>query len=49
MTPFMAVYGKSPPPIVPYVVGGTKIAEVEDQLLVWDQILKDLQQNLRLA
>ena len=43
MAHFMAVYGKSPPPVVPYVVGETKLAEVEDQLLLRDQILKELQ------
>ena len=49
MRHFMAVYEKSPPPIVPYLVSETKLVEVEDQLLLRDQILKKLQQNLRLA
>ena len=39
---FMAIYGKSSPPIVSYVVSETKLAEVNDQLQLRDHILKEL-------
>ncbi|KAD4180225.1 hypothetical protein E3N88_28816 [Mikania micrantha] len=46
---FSAVYGRPPPPLIPYVVGETNNAELEQQLLDRDDMLKLLRENLMKA
>ncbi|KAJ0440472.1 putative nucleotidyltransferase, Ribonuclease H [Helianthus annuus] len=48
-TPFSIVYGREPPSLVPYVAGETKNAELEQQLIDRDDMLKLLRQNLQKA
>ena len=48
-TPLKVVYGKDPPSISPYVQGETRIAELEEQLLNRDAMLKILKDNLSKA
>ncbi|KAD7479631.1 hypothetical protein E3N88_02767 [Mikania micrantha] len=45
-TPFSVVYGRPPPPVTPYVVGETKNADLEQQLLDRDAMLKILRGQL---
>ncbi|KAH0746266.1 hypothetical protein KY285_007923 [Solanum tuberosum] len=45
-TPFKVVYGRDPLSISPYVHGETRIAELEEQLLNRDAMLKILKDNL---
>ncbi|KAK9065021.1 hypothetical protein SSX86_016404 [Deinandra increscens subsp. villosa] len=45
-TPFMAVYGRHPPSLSPYVFGETANAELEAQLINRDDMLKRLRTNL---
>ncbi|XP_050379620.1 uncharacterized protein LOC126796952 [Argentina anserina] len=49
MTPFEALYGYLPPPIVPYLPGSTSVAQVDQQLQNRDQLLALLKQNLKRA
>ncbi|KAD3067765.1 hypothetical protein E3N88_35645 [Mikania micrantha] len=48
-TPFAAVYGREPPLLVPYMVGETQNAELEQQLIDRDHMLKLLRDNLQKA
>ncbi|KAD7479941.1 hypothetical protein E3N88_03077 [Mikania micrantha] len=48
ITPFYVVYGRPPPSLIPYVVGETNNAELE-QLLDRDDMLKLLRDNLMKA
>ncbi|KAM0028068.1 putative nucleotidyltransferase, Ribonuclease H [Helianthus debilis subsp. tardiflorus] len=48
-TPFSAVYGREPPSLFPYVAGETKNAELEQQLVDRDAMIKLLRQNLQKA
>jgi len=48
-TPFKLVYGRDPPLLHPYVVGETHIADLEDQLLERDHMLRLLKDNLSKA
>ncbi|KAK1441653.1 hypothetical protein QVD17_07716 [Tagetes erecta] len=48
-TPFSVVYGREPPSLFPYVTGETKNAELEQQLMDRDDMLKLLRQNLQKA
>jgi hypothetical protein len=45
-TPFQIVYGRPPPPLLPYVPGTTKSVAVEDTLKAKDKILQEVQQHL---
>nr|GEW45095.1 retrotransposon protein, putative, unclassified [Tanacetum cinerariifolium] len=45
-TPFYVVYGREPPSLLPYVIGETKNAELEQQLVDRDDILKLIRHNL---
>ncbi|GJR47585.1 peroxidase 64 [Tanacetum coccineum] len=45
-TPFSVVYGREPPSLLPYVIGETKNAELEQQLVNRDDMLKLLRFNL---
>ena len=49
MTPFQAVYGRTPPTISMYTRGATSVHAVEDDLLSRDEILKHLTINLQAA
>ncbi|KAK1412797.1 hypothetical protein QVD17_34310 [Tagetes erecta] len=48
-TPFNVVYGRDPPPLHPYVIGDTKNAELETQLITRDDMLQILRDNLKKA
>ncbi|KAL4581119.1 hypothetical protein LXL04_017328 [Taraxacum kok-saghyz] len=48
-TPFSIVYGRDPPPLLPYVMGETKNADLEQQLIAHDDMLKLLRLNLTKA
>jgi hypothetical protein len=45
-TPFEIVYGRSPPPLLPYTPGTTRSAAVEETLKTRDVILKEVRQQL---
>lgn len=49
MTPFEAVYGRQPPPLIHYVPGSTDIQEVDQTLRSRDDILRELKDNLTTA
>ena len=49
MTPFKAVYGRDPPPLVKYVPDPADLISVQEQLLQKDIILFHLKQNLQRA
>lgn len=46
MTPFQAVYGRTPPPIPAYELGSTVIGELEEQMASRDELLTELKQHL---
>ncbi|GJX59436.1 ty3-gypsy retrotransposon protein [Tanacetum coccineum] len=48
-TPFYVVYGREPPSLLPYVMGETKNAELEQQLVDRDDMLKLICHNLHKA
>ncbi|GJS27444.1 peroxidase 64, partial [Tanacetum coccineum] len=48
-TPFYVVYGREPPSLLPYVMGETKNAELEQQLVDRDDMLKLIRHNLHKA
>ncbi|GJR70322.1 putative nucleotidyltransferase, ribonuclease H [Tanacetum coccineum] len=48
-TPFSVVYGREPPSLLPYVMGETKNAELEQQLVDRDDMLKLIRHNLHKA
>ncbi|KAI3753279.1 hypothetical protein L2E82_25328 [Cichorium intybus] len=48
-TPFSVVYGREPPSLFPYTAGETKNAELEQQLVDRDDMIKLLRQNLQKA
>lgn len=45
-TPFQIVYGREPPSLDSYVPGETKLADLEEQLVAHDEMLKFLRSNL---
>ena len=49
MTPFEALYGYEPPPILDYIPGTTKVAAVDEYLHQQQGILRLLKENLLLA
>lgn len=46
MTPFKALYGREPPPLVRYEIGTTPVLELDEQLAARDEILQVLKHNL---
>ncbi|CAN6455041.1 unnamed protein product [Victoria cruziana] len=46
MTPYEAVYGYPPPPMVPFEPGTAQDAEVERQLRTRDELLQTLRENI---
>ncbi|KAD4888403.1 hypothetical protein E3N88_20476 [Mikania micrantha] len=48
-TPFSIVYGRPPPPLIPYVLGDTNNAELEQQLIERDDMLILIRANLTRA
>ncbi|KAK1409444.1 hypothetical protein QVD17_35970 [Tagetes erecta] len=48
-TPFTVVYGRDPPPLIPYSHGDTKNNDLEQQLINRDDMLRLLQINLTKA
>nr|GEU46661.1 RNA-directed DNA polymerase, eukaryota [Tanacetum cinerariifolium] len=49
MTPFEVVYGRPPPRVLTYVPGTSKVQVVEEFLIDWDKLLRDLCSNLLVA
>lgn len=49
MTPFKALYGREPPPLVRYDIGTTPVLELDEQLAARDEILQVLKHNLERA
>lgn len=49
MTPFEAVYGRPPPPLIHYVPGSAVVHEVDQTLRSRDDILRELKDNLAAA
>lgn len=49
MTPFKALYGREPPPLVRYEIGTTPVLELDEQLAARDEILQVLKHNLERA
>jgi hypothetical protein len=45
-TPFEIVYGRPPPPRLPYILGTTRSAAVEEALLSHDQVLLEVRRQL---
>jgi hypothetical protein len=45
-TPFEVVYGRSPPPILPYTVGSAKIEAADALLRSRDEMLAEVRQRL---
>ena len=45
-TPFKALYGRDPPPLVKFIPGSTSVSSLEDQLQERDAILDDLKLQL---
>ncbi|VFQ69620.1 unnamed protein product [Cuscuta campestris] len=48
-TPFQAVYGRPPPELVPYRVGTSQVAAVEDVLAEREALIRQLRDNLKVA
>nr|GEW17384.1 Ty3/gypsy retrotransposon protein [Tanacetum cinerariifolium] len=46
MMPYQVVYGRVPPTIIPYLLGSSKVATVEETLIERDSLLRQLRQNL---
>ncbi|XP_024022968.1 alpha-mannosidase I MNS4 [Morus notabilis] len=49
MTPFKALYGRDPPPLVPYVPGSMATSDLDQQLCAWDALLVELKDYLSRA
>jgi hypothetical protein len=49
MTPFEAVYGQKPPSFISYLLGVSKVQEVDQTLTVREAILCTLKENLVMA
>lgn len=49
MSPFKALYGREPPPLVGYEAGTTPIQELDEQLVQRDELLRDLKTHLQTA
>jgi len=48
-TPFEVVYGRPPPPLVPYTAGIARVAAVDRQLQDRDEFLREIRERLLLA
>lgn len=46
MSPFIGVYGRDPPVLLKYETGSTSNAELEGQLIEWDETQKLLKEHL---
>lgn len=46
MTPFEAVYGRAPPPLIPFLPGEVRVQAVADELRERDDILAQLRSHL---
>jgi hypothetical protein len=46
MTPFEVVYGQKPPLVLPFLLGVSKVEEVDHNLTVHMNILRTLKDNL---
>jgi hypothetical protein len=46
MTPFKMVYGRAPPPMIPFQARATRMAAVDRQLRDWDAFLADIRERL---
>jgi hypothetical protein len=49
MTPFEAIYGHKPPPVLSYLPGTSKVQAVDQTLKVREDILRTLKENLVMA
>ena len=49
MTPFEAIYGKNPPSVLSYLLGVSKVREVDQTTTVREAILHTLKDNLVMA
>jgi hypothetical protein len=49
MTPFEAVYGHTPPLFLSYLLGASKVQEVDLTLIAQEAILRTLKENLVMA
>lgn len=49
MSPFEAVYGRKPPPLVHYLPGSAVVQEVDHELRSRDEVLRELKGNLEAA
>ena len=45
-TPFEVVYGRPPPPLLPYTHGTTRTDAVDGLLRSWDEVLAEVRQRL---
>ena len=43
------MYGRPPPNLLSYVTGIARIEAVENELIAWDEVLKELRENILLA
>ncbi|GLT61286.1 hypothetical protein SLA2020_340050 [Shorea laevis] len=48
-TPFTVVYGREPPTLLTYLPGTAKVEAVGKELMVRDQVLKELKNNIKAA
>ncbi|CAM9000459.1 unnamed protein product [Rhodiola kirilowii] len=46
MTPFEALYGRSPPRVVDYVAGTTKVDSLDSMLQARNRVLQQLRANI---
>ncbi|GJZ21779.1 ty3-gypsy retrotransposon protein [Tanacetum coccineum] len=46
MTPYQDLYGRIPPSFIPYPPGSSKVATVDELLVEWDALLRQLKHNL---
>lgn len=46
ITPFKALYGRDPPPLVKFTPGKTGVSSLEEQLIERDAMIDDLKSNL---
>jgi hypothetical protein len=45
-TPFEIVYGRPPPSLLPYIPGTIRSTAVEDALVAWDELVREVRQHL---
>ena len=49
MTPFEVIYGQNPPSVISYILGISKVQQVDQTLTVFMAILRTLKENLVMA